>query len=136
MLSFYLLLLCILASVVHFKKLYPWHLILHFIQSVERPFLLHIYRNGPNFRLLQMEFGFWSGRQLVDICAQLTGQSAEFWLRNMNECQSLFAQKEESFVVLIEITVGVILAFKLMRMGFLLLAYFCCPSTRPLFRLM
>ena len=121
--------------VIHSYKLYPWHLLIYFISSMERPFLEYIYRNGPSLRFFHIEFGFWNGLQLIDICSQLSGQSSLFWNKNINECQQLFEQKQHGFVVMIEIFIILLLGYKILRFLLLLVTWFLCPTIRPLFRL-
>lgn len=56
--------------------------------------------------------GFWAGQNRVDICAQLTQFTSDFWVRHMSECTDLIEQRYRSFVVSVEITAYSVLLYK------------------------
>lgn len=57
---------------------------------IGRP-LRHLYLSGPS------ALGFWQGQDAPSICSQLTGATADFWLRNPAECGRLIDSKWEAF---------------------------------------
>jgi hypothetical protein len=58
---------------------------------IEQP-LRDIYHYGPWF------IG-WEGDDISTICARITYHGdAQFWLRNMSECQRIYAAKEQAFI--------------------------------------
>ena len=61
--------------------LIPEHVLLH------RPILRNIYLNGPNYKMpvLSADFGFWNGKEITVICSEISGQSSEFWSKNLTE---------------------------------------------------
>lgn len=51
-----------------------------------------LYRHGPPL------IG-WEGLALAEVCNRITHFGGrDFWLRNMNECQEIYASKEEAFL--------------------------------------
>ena len=59
---------------------------------IEQP-LRDIYHYGPWF------IGGWEGDDISTICARITYHGdAQFWIRNMNECQRIYSAKEQAFI--------------------------------------
>ena len=54
-----------------------------------------VYMHGP--RVSGM--GFWEGAPHADICAQMTGVSADMWHRNQANCFQLIVRKFLAFVI-------------------------------------
>eukprot|EP00164_Ancoracysta_twista_P003991 GFYU01005356.1.p1 GENE.GFYU01005356.1~~GFYU01005356.1.p1 ORF type:complete len:391 (+),score=54.02 GFYU01005356.1:123-1175(+) len=71
--------------------------------------LKHLYRTGPTFTFLQAHLGFWGGQDLATVCGQITGQAASFWQEHMSECQAIYNNKENAFVVSVQSTLGLLL---------------------------
>ena len=58
--------------------------------------LMLIFRNAP------ASVGGWDGRADADVCAQLTGAKADFWLMNTAECEDMIERQFTSrFTVLV-----------------------------------
>mmetsp|Transcript_14728 Transcript_14728/g.43196 ORF Transcript_14728/g.43196 Transcript_14728/m.43196 type:complete len:308 (+) Transcript_14728:136-1059(+) len=73
-----------------------------------RPALRLLYRNGPAYHLGIFHLGFWEGARLASICASLTSsQDTSFWEANRRQCASIFTQKEEAFMVAVEVSLAV-----------------------------
>ena len=85
---------------------------------IHLPILRNIYLNGPNYKIpvLSLVLGFWSGKQVTVICSESSGQSSEFWNKNILECNALLESKIKGFIILIEMLLSIYLilqAFKL-----------------------
>lgn len=78
-----------------------------------RPILRNIYLNGPNYKIpvLSADIGFWSGKEMTVICSEISGQSSEFWSKNIIECTRLIQTKIKGFIILIETVIGIYLGF-------------------------
>lgn len=72
---------------------------------IER-FLLH----GP--KLLRC----FQGRPLEDVCGQLAGNDATFWIQNMDECNRLFSRYVDGYVVLFETIIYLYLVYMSTRL--------------------
>ena len=60
----------------------------------------YVYRQVPFFRTPMGEMGFWGGRTLPQICAQITSLKPDYWVAHADECATLYHEKEEGFVAL------------------------------------
>ena len=60
-----------------------------------------LYRHGPGFSTPVGELGFWGGKKLPDICAQVTSLEAHYWKEHVSDCHNIYRAKEEGFVSLI-----------------------------------
>ena len=63
--------------------------------TVSRP-LINLYLLGPT------QLGFWGGKSLPDMCAEISQAKASFWISNPEECTDLVQHKVGSFLVLTE----------------------------------
>lgn len=61
---------------------------------------------GPSIEVAGMNLGFYGGMSIEDICAQITKQSALFWVRNIEECEQIINQKIYSYYILFIYIVG------------------------------
>ena len=77
------------------------------------PVLRHLYRHGPQFGLGGVTVGFWESAALHDVCARITSHDAAFWLKNPDECDAIYARKEDAWVLFAEY---VLLALVLWRL--------------------
>jgi hypothetical protein len=83
-------------------RLMIWISISIFDVAVQLP-LQELYRYGPWF------IG-WEGASLPTICARITYYGdAQFWRRNLQECEDIYATKEESFLRIARPTVYVVI---------------------------
>lgn len=71
--------------------------------------LANLYLRGPSIH----GYGFWSGKTMPEICAELTNVPSEFWERNPLECQDLVSHQFESFVVAVETVIYIVLLYRL-----------------------
>ena len=78
-----------------------WTSKLFFDMTVQLP-LQELYRYGPWF------IG-WEGASLPSVCARITYYGdAPFWRRNMEECEEIYAVKEEAFLRIARPTVYIV----------------------------
>lgn len=70
----------------------------------------NIYLYGPMLR----GYGFWAGKSIEDICAQLTSADAAIWLQpqNMHECVKLIDKEVQSYVIVLQMILFFILIVK------------------------
>jgi hypothetical protein len=71
--------------------------------------LRQLYLEGPALQ----DWGFWEGKDFVDICAQLTGVSAKMWETNFGACSNLIERKFRAFVLGVYTVFYVIVLYKL-----------------------
>jgi hypothetical protein len=64
-----------------------------------------LYLNGPSYGY----FGFWSGKKTADICSELTGIEAIFWLTNPVQCEERIFKSMEAWFVAVHFFIIVIL---------------------------
>lgn len=58
-----------------------------------------LYLNGPQM------FGFWNGRTMLQICAELTNQPELFWQSHESECASIVGKKFQTTLVTTQVLV-------------------------------
>lgn len=81
---------------------------------IKQPCLV-IYRNAPSI------LGGWEGRELPDICAQMTGTAASFWTgKNMEECMLLVDRRFESWFTTVMMLVYVFTFYQMVRLIWML----------------
>lgn len=69
--------------------------------------LYKFYIKGPKF------LGCWENRNEEDICSSLTGNPAEFWKFNENECGNIISNKFESYYILFTIVLYLLFIYKI-----------------------
>lgn len=74
--------------------------------------LYHLYRFGPSL----WGWGFWEGREDMDICAELTSTSSGLWLRESIPCQDLIARKFQAVMVFSQVILYFTVVFLLLRL--------------------
>jgi len=52
-----------------------------------------LYMHGPAVSIGHLNAGFWQGRELADICSQLTGVRSELWRANPEACAGVLAER-------------------------------------------
>jgi len=52
-----------------------------------------LYMHGPAISIGHLNLGFWQGRELADICSQLTGVRSELWRANPDACAGVLAER-------------------------------------------
>lgn len=57
-------------------------------------------------------YGFWEGREPNEICAIMTGNSAEFWKGNLDECERMIDRRFYSWLVAFEVITYMIITYK------------------------
>ncbi|WP_298329526.1 hypothetical protein, partial [Asticcacaulis sp.] len=81
---------------------------------IKHPCLV-IYRNAP------AALGGWEGRELADICAQMTGTAASFWEgKNMDECEALVDRRFESWFTTLMVLLYAFTFFQIVRLIWML----------------
>ena len=98
--------------IIDLFSLYPWHLLFWLWHNVINPWSKHMYRYGPYIPLPGMSIGFWQGKDLPDICSHWSSQSAEFWARNMDECNKMYERAEYAFSATVAALIAILLMFK------------------------
>jgi hypothetical protein len=66
--------------------------------------LARLYIWGPSWGTL----GFWGGKPMHDICAQLTSLSSDFWLKHPEQCVEVVSKTFYSLIILVETVVYVV----------------------------
>lgn len=61
--------------------------------------LKDLYLRGPCFNGIFGIFGFWSGKNQEDICAELTNVNASFWQVQAEACGELIAKRVDAFIL-------------------------------------
>lgn len=67
-----------------------------------------LFERGPSW------MGGWQGRDRADICADLTGSPATFWLVHDVECDEIVEKRFQSFLVVVQISVYGYLVFTML----------------------
>ena len=103
-----------------------------YVVAVQAP-LLRLYRHGPKFTVAGFgDLGFWQGANVIDVCAQLTGHSSQFWAQNPEDCRQIVRSKEQSYLYVVQTLLFFVLVFlsvsSLFR-GFLALMGFLVRSS-------
>jgi hypothetical protein len=57
--------------------------------------LMYLYMNGPAL----YGYGFWKGKDMVDICSELSTVPTRHWIANPQECHHVIFRHLESFVI-------------------------------------
>ena len=76
---------------------------------IEQP-LRHLYLHGPRWG----QYGFWQGASESDICADLTGVDATFWILHSDECTRRIDRQFGAITVLAYFIIYMWIAYKLM----------------------
>lgn len=74
--------------------------------------LARLYLLGPNVA----GYGFWEGRPPEDICSSMSGNSPDFWRRNMEECQDMIGRRFHSWMVFVEVIIYILILYKIFKL--------------------
>ncbi len=88
--------------------------------------LFNLYFFGPRIG----SYGFWQGRELHDICAEMTGIPADHWRANRSTCESLIANRFEAYVVVITVLAYFILLRCLYSFTVFIIKFFFCRAQK------
>lgn len=83
--------------------------------------LARLYLWGPHLN----GWGFWAGKALHDICAQMTHMPSDFWIHHPDECMQVISKSFYSNIILIETCVYLYLIYKFISLVFRLIKK-CC----------
>ena len=75
----------------------------------------YIVLNGPRIRLGLLDVGFYDGKPIEFVCADITGVSHLHWNFDHTECETLLQNRIDSWLILV---FGVFYLFILMRLVF------------------
>lgn len=78
---------------------------LKFLSQIIWAPLIHLYLHGPIIR----GYGFWQGKEMNEICQEITNVATRHWQLNPQECNDLVYRQVESFIVSTHISLVVIL---------------------------
>jgi len=74
--------------------------------------LLAIYFRGPSLG----KWACWGGIAQIDICSQLSGVSAEFWIKHSDECAELVKRHSQAFVIGVELIIVSLCMWKIVNL--------------------
>lgn len=74
---------------------YTYQFIYYLYNKILREPFFIFYLKGPHI------IGCWEGIDLINICSQLSGTTAHFWITNMDECNVMINNKFESYYILL-----------------------------------